>query len=60
MPKVAEVTGSEKSPPGGETLGEKIWESSKRLRVQDAYAPTMETVPCRAGFPIHTTLPARS
>ena len=42
IPNVADTTGSEMSPPGGET------------------APTMVTLPSRAGDPRHFTRPARS
>jgi hypothetical protein len=59
---VADVTGSAKSPPGGETLEEKKKTASKILFLVflNIYAPTMLTEPSRSGLPKHRTRPARS
>ena len=57
IPRVAEVTGSAKSPPGGDTLKITINNWSTYMTT---YAPTIVTDPSRPGFPRHVTLPARS
>lgn len=70
IPKVAEVTGSEKSPPVYLIRYENFINIIKYIKTHDKFksiyrpggdtAPTMETEPSRSGFPKHLTRPARS